>query len=124
MASMFQTAMQRLSGDLDRRCSRRPVRDFEISEGDAGHESRCAHGDDGTLRSFKAWRCRYSDLRGTTKDGIRFHPSVNMDEVRALAFWVMFKTTCVDLPFGGAKGGVEVDSKALSKRELESLAWA
>lgn len=80
--------------------------------------------DDGGLESFKAWRCRYSDLRGPTKGGIRFHQGVDMDEVMAMAFWMTFKTACVDLPFGGAKGGIQIDPKDLSKRELERLARA
>ena len=80
--------------------------------------------DNGALRSFKSWRCRYSDLRGPTKGGIRFHPDVGIDEVMALAFWMTFKTACVNLPFGGAKGGVCVDPGSLSKRELERLSRA
>jgi glutamate dehydrogenase (NADP+) len=80
--------------------------------------------DDGRLHHFEAWRCRYCDLRGPTKGGIRFHASVSMDEVVTLAFWMTFKTACVDLPFGGAKGGVRVDPKKLSRRELERLSRA
>lgn len=80
--------------------------------------------DDGKLRSYKAWRCRYNDLRGPTKGGIRFHPSVNLDEVMTLAFWMTVKCAVADLPFGGAKGGVQVDTKALSARELEDLSRA
>ena len=77
--------------------------------------------DDGTLESFKAWRCRYNDFRGPTKGGIRFHPSVCIDEVMSLAFWMTFKCAVVDVPFGGAKGGVAVDVKTLSTAELERL---
>ena len=80
--------------------------------------------DDGSLRSFKAWRCRYDDTRGPTKGGIRYHPRVNMDEVVALAFWMTFKSAVVNLPFGGAKGGVAVDPRRLSPIELERLSRA
>ena len=77
--------------------------------------------DDGSRKTFKAWRCRYDDTRGPTKGGIRFHPAVNVDEVMTLAFWMTFKCAVVNLPFGGAKGGVSVDVKTLSRAELERL---
>lgn len=77
--------------------------------------------DDGSLRSFKAWRCRYNDLRGPTKGGIRFHPDVSHDEVMQLAFLMTFKTALMNLPLGGAKGGVKVDPRDLSVAELERL---
>ncbi|MCG8509643.1 MAG: Glu/Leu/Phe/Val dehydrogenase [Rhodospirillales bacterium] len=80
--------------------------------------------DDGSLKSFKAWRCRYDDTRGPTKGGIRFHPKVTMDEVVALAFWMTFKAAVVNLPFGGGKGGVAVDPFSLSHIELERLSRA
>ena len=80
--------------------------------------------DDGSIETFKGFRCRYSDTRGPTKGGIRFHPSVDIDEVMALGFWMTMKTAVVDLPFGGAKGGVAVDVKRLSPAELERLSRA
>ncbi|HEV2784224.1 MAG TPA: Glu/Leu/Phe/Val dehydrogenase [Actinophytocola sp.] len=78
--------------------------------------------DDGTLRTFRGYRCRYDDSRGPTKGGIRFHPQVNADEVQTLAFWMAFKCAALDLPFGGGKGGVTVDPKDLSLMEVERLA--
>jgi glutamate dehydrogenase (NADP+) len=78
--------------------------------------------DDGSLRTFAGYRVRYDDTLGPTKGGIRFHPSVNVDEVQSLAFWMTFKCAALDLPFGGGKGGVTVDSKDLSLHELERLA--
>jgi glutamate dehydrogenase (NADP+) len=78
--------------------------------------------DDGRIETFKGFRCRYSEVRGPTKGGIRLHPSVDIDEVMALAFWMTMKTAVVDLPFGGAKGGVAVDAKKLSATELEGVA--
>ncbi|MCH8183255.1 MAG: Glu/Leu/Phe/Val dehydrogenase [Proteobacteria bacterium] len=80
--------------------------------------------DDGSSKAFKAWRCRYDDTRGPTKGGIRYHPRVNLDEIMTLAFWMTFKCAVAGLPFGGAKGGVQVDTKTLSKTELERLSRA
>ncbi|KAF6002979.1 hypothetical protein F1559_001911 [Cyanidiococcus yangmingshanensis] len=77
--------------------------------------------DTGKLQIFRGYRVRWSDARGPTKGGIRFHPSVCMDEVSALAFWMTFKCAVANLPFGGAKGGVACDPRALSPTELERL---
>jgi glutamate dehydrogenase (NADP+) len=77
--------------------------------------------DDGSLRVFQGYRVRYDDSRGPTKGGIRFHPSVTLDEVQSLAFWMTFKCAALSIPFGGAKGGVTVNPKELSKFELERL---
>lgn len=77
--------------------------------------------DDGRVRHFTGHRCRYNDARGPTKGGIRFHPEVSAAEVQALALWMTLKCAVVDLPYGGGKGGVEVDPKGLSPGELERL---
>jgi glutamate dehydrogenase (NADP+) len=77
--------------------------------------------DDGSLKVFQGYRVRYDNTRGPTKGGIRYHPSVCMDEVQSLAFWMTFKCAVLDLPFGGAKGGITIDPKQLSKFELERL---
>jgi len=77
--------------------------------------------DDGSLRVFPAWRVQYDDTRGPTKGGIRFHPNVSEDEVATLSLWMTLKCAAVDLPFGGAKGGIRVDPKTLSRLELERL---
>ncbi len=77
--------------------------------------------DNGTLRVFQGYRVRYDDTRGPTKGGIRFHPSVTLDEVQSLAFWMTFKCAALNLPLGGAKGGVTVNPKELSMFELERL---
>jgi glutamate dehydrogenase (NADP+) len=77
--------------------------------------------DNGNLRIFPGYRVRYDDTRGPTKGGIRYHPNVSIDEVQSLAFWMTFKCAALNLPFGGAKGGVTVDPKSLSKFELERL---
>ena len=80
--------------------------------------------DDGSRKSFLAWRCRYDDTRGPTKGGIRFHPDTTADEVETLAFWMTFKCAVMNLPYGGGKGAVQVDPRSLSKAELERLSRA
>jgi glutamate dehydrogenase (NADP+) len=77
--------------------------------------------DDGSLKIFTGYRVRYDDTRGPTKGGIRFHPNVSLDEVKALAFWMTFKCAVVGIPFGGGKGGIIVDPKKLSRLEVERL---
>ena len=77
--------------------------------------------DDGTLRVFIGYRVRHDDTRGPAKGGIRYHPDVSLDEVRALAFWMTCKCAAVGIPFGGGKGGVIVNPKELSPMELERL---
>jgi glutamate dehydrogenase (NADP+) len=80
--------------------------------------------DDGSRKSFLAWRCRYDDTRGPTKGGIRFHPDTSAEEVETLAFWMTFKCAVMNLPYGGGKGAVQVDPRTLSKAELERLSRA
>jgi len=77
--------------------------------------------DNGTYKVFIGHRVAHSMARGPAKGGIRFHPDVNLDEVKALASWMTWKCACLDLPFGGGKGGVQVDPHSLSKGELERL---
>ena len=77
--------------------------------------------DDGSLRMFEGYRVRYDDTRGPAKGGIRFHPQVSLNEVQSLAFWMTFKCAAVNLPFGGAKGGITLNPKELSEFELERL---
>lgn len=77
--------------------------------------------DNGDLRVFPGYRVRYDDTRGPTKGGIRYHPGVSNDEVQSLAFWMTFKCAVMNLPYGGAKGGITVNPKELSRFELERL---
>lgn len=77
--------------------------------------------DDGNTSYFDAYRCQHSHMLGPGKGGIRFHPNVNDAEIRALALWMTIKCALIGLPFGGAKGGVVVDPKSLSRLELERL---
>jgi glutamate dehydrogenase (NAD(P)+) len=79
------------------------------------------HMDDDSIQMFTGYRVHHSTVRGPTKGGIRYHPAVTLDEVRALASWMTWKCAVMDLPFGGAKGGVVVDPKQLSVHELENL---
>src|SRR6187399_3163003 len=77
--------------------------------------------DDGTVRVFAGYRVQHNLGRGPAKGGIRYHQDVSIDEVKALAMWMTWKCAVVGIPFGGGKGGVIVDPKKLSKRELENL---
>ena len=77
--------------------------------------------DDGRIRVFKGFRVQHSTVRGPAKGGIRYHPSVDLDEVTALAAWMTWKCAVMNIPFGGAKGGVECDPAELSPGELERL---
>jgi glutamate dehydrogenase/leucine dehydrogenase len=80
--------------------------------------------DDGSVRVFTGYRSQWNDARGPFKGGIRFHPGVTADEVKALSAWMTWKTAVVGIPLGGGKGGVIVDPKTLSARELEALSRA
>ncbi|TRZ87405.1 MAG: Glu/Leu/Phe/Val dehydrogenase [Methanosarcinales archaeon] len=77
------------------------------------------HMDSGKTKMFLGHRVQYNDARGPTKGGIRFHPELTLDDVRDLAFLMALKCAVVNIPFGGAKGGVAVNPKELSRRELE-----
>jgi len=77
--------------------------------------------DDGRMRVFTGYRVHHSLDRGPAKGGIRYHPDVTLDEVKALAMWMTWKCAVVDIPFGGAKGGVVCDPKEMSRGELERL---
>ena len=80
--------------------------------------------DDGTLKIYQAYRCQYDTTLGPTKGGIRYHPTVDKDTIQALAFWMTFKCAALNIPYGGAKGGVRVDPDQLSPMEIERLSRA
>lgn len=80
--------------------------------------------DNGKVRTFNGYRCQHNDAIGPYKGGIRFHPEVNLDEVKALSMWMTFKCAVVGIPYGGAKGGVVVDPAELSENELQNLSRA
>jgi len=77
--------------------------------------------DSGEIKVFEGFRVQHSTMRGPGKGGVRFHQAVDIDEVKALAAWMTFKCAVVDIPYGGAKGGIVVDPFTLSKAELERL---
>lgn len=77
--------------------------------------------DNGKQQIFEGFRVQYNSARGPYKGGIRYHPNVSMDEVKALSFWMTIKNAVANLPLGGGKGGIIVDPKKLSEKELEKL---
>ena len=77
--------------------------------------------DDGSIKVFKGYRSQHCDAVGPTKGGIRFHPNVSLEEVKALSIWMTFKCSVTGIPYGGGKGGIIVDPSELSEGELERL---
>lgn len=77
--------------------------------------------DDGSVKVFTGYRAQHNDAVGPTKGGVRFHPEVTEDEVKALSIWMSLKCGIVDLPYGGGKGGIICDPREMSFRELERL---
>ena len=77
--------------------------------------------DDGSIRVFTGYRIQHNDTRGPFKGGLRYHPDVDLDDVRALAMWMTWKSAVVNIPFGGAKGGVACNPKEMSMGELERM---
>ncbi|HVN25376.1 MAG TPA: Glu/Leu/Phe/Val dehydrogenase [Syntrophorhabdales bacterium] len=77
--------------------------------------------DDGSVRIYTGYRIQHDDARGPFKGGLRYHPDVDPDEVRALAMWMTWKAAVVNIPFGGAKGGIQCNPKEMSLRELENM---
>src|SRR5687768_9726529 len=77
--------------------------------------------DDGSIEVYQGFRVTHNIARGPSKGGIRYHPDVTLDEVKALAMWMTWKCALMAIPFGGAKGGVICDPKRLSVRELEGM---
>jgi len=77
--------------------------------------------DDGSIRLFRGYRIQHNNVRGPFKGGIRFHPSVSLDEIKALASWMTWKCAVVNIPFGGAKGGIKMDPREFSSKEVERI---
>jgi len=110
----FDLAAERLNlDDGMRRVLREPRRELTV------HFP--VHMDDGSVEVFTGFRVQHNLGRGPAKGGIRYHQDVSLDEVKALAMWMTWKCAVVGIPFGGGKGGVIVDPKKLSKKELEAL---
>jgi len=102
----------RLDGDL-REVLRVPQREYTVNFP--------VKLDDGSVRVFTGYRVQHNVARGPAKGGLRYHPATDLDDVRALAMWMTWKCALVDVPFGGAKGGVSCDPRAMSEKELEGL---
>ena len=119
--SPYASALEQLNAAADilglddgmRETLRRPRREFSV------HFP--VEMDDGSVRTFSGYRVQHNDARGPYKGGIRYATGVSLDEVRALAMWMTWKCAIVNVPFGGAKGGVLVDPDGLSDCELENL---
>ena len=77
--------------------------------------------DNGSLRIFKGYRVKHNDTRGPAKGGLRYHPDVDLDEVKALAMWMTWKAAVVNIPYGGAKGGVKCNPPEMSQAEVERV---
>jgi glutamate dehydrogenase (NAD(P)+) len=77
--------------------------------------------DDGSVKVFEGFRVQHNIARGPAKGGIRYHPKVTLDEVKALASWMTWKCATVNIPYGGGKGGVTCDPKRMSRAELERM---
>ncbi|EKD68115.1 MAG: hypothetical protein ACD_48C00075G0001, partial [uncultured bacterium] len=80
--------------------------------------------DNGKIRIFQGYRVQFNNARGPYKGGTRYHPQVEIEEIKALAFWMVFKLAVVDVPYGGGKGGVAVDPRVHSKGEVERITRA
>jgi glutamate dehydrogenase (NAD(P)+) len=115
---MAQAQFDRIADQLEldsglRALLREPLREFQFSIP--------VRMDDGTVKVFRGFRVQHNDARGPSKGGIRFHPQETIDTVRALAMWMTWKCAVVDIPLGGAKGGVVCDPHNLSLREQEQI---
>ena len=109
---------------------RRVADTFDVDESLVRVLERCKKGivvsiptrmDDGSIMVFEGYRVQHNTARGPSKGGIRYHPDVTLDEVRALAMWMTWKCALTGIPFGGAKGGIACDPKSMSKGELERM---
>ncbi len=112
--AQFDAAAEHLAMDADLRAVlRMPQREYAVNFP--------VKMDDGSVRMFSGYRVQHNVARGPAKGGLRFHPQTDVDDVRALAMWMTWKCALVDVPFGGAKGGVTCDPQAMSGKELEGL---
>ncbi|MBI5466828.1 MAG: Glu/Leu/Phe/Val dehydrogenase, partial [Candidatus Kerfeldbacteria bacterium] len=115
---MAQAQFDKVAGILDldngtRELLRQPLREYQFAIP--------VRMDDGNIRVFRGFRVQHNDARGPHKGGIRFHPQETIDTVRALAMWMTWKCSVVDIPLGGGKGGVICDPHNLSPREQEQI---
>ena len=121
MGKLFEDALKRVDAAADRlnldeniyKILRKPKKQVIVSVP--------VEMDDGSIKVFDGYRVHYNVAMGPAKGGIRFHPNVTLDEVKTLAMWMTWKCAVANIPYGGAKGGIAVDPKKLSKKELERL---
>ena len=124
MSSAYQNALKQLKEvakilNLDRKIT------AQLGRPNAVHRAFLkVKMDSGKTAVFKAWRSQHNNALGPYKGGIRYHPNVSEDEVKALSTWMTWKSGIIGLPYGGAKGGIQVDPKKLSEGELERLSRA
>ena len=121
MSNVFENAQKQLEKAFKQIKLSKDVHEILSKPKEAVQASIPVRMDNGSLKTFQGYRVRYNDSLGPTKGGIRFHPNVSLNEVKALSFWMTFKCAVAGLPFGGGKGGVIVNPKELSKHELEHL---
>jgi len=120
-ANPWENARQRLEAaakqvDLD------PLLHARLAEPDRVIEmSLPMRMDDGRVKTYRGYRVQHNNILGPYKGGLRYHPKVDLDEAKALAFWMTMKCAIIDIPFGGGKGGISVNPKELSEGELERL---
>ena len=117
----FKMARQQFDRIADMLGLNEPTRELLRSPIREYHISLPVRMDDGSVRIFRGFRIQHNDARGPCKGGIRFHPQETADTVRALAMWMTWKCAVVDIPLGGAKGGIICDPHDLSDREQERL---
>jgi glutamate dehydrogenase (NADP+) len=119
--SIFDSVVEQFNKAGDELILNKEVRDFLITPDKIVIASIHMKMDDGSNRIFPAYRVQFNRFRGPYKGGIRYHPNVDIEEFKALAFLMSMKNAVVGIPFGGAKGGIEVNPKMLSEGELERL---
>jgi glutamate dehydrogenase/leucine dehydrogenase len=114
--------VQKLLHEISKKVELDPLLVSALSEPDRIVEvSLPLRTDSGDIKIYKGYRVQHNNIRGPYKGGLRYHPLVDIDEVKALAFWMTMKNAVIDVPFGGGKGGIAVDPRTLSEKELESL---
>ncbi|MCB9358425.1 Glu/Leu/Phe/Val dehydrogenase [Candidatus Woesearchaeota archaeon] len=121
MADLFESAKKQLDRALGHIQISDDAKEILRSPKETIEVSIPVRKDDGSLKVFTGYRVRFNDILGPTKGGIRYHPDVSLEEVKALSFWMTFKCAVVNLPYGGGKGGIIVNPKELSRQELERL---
>ena len=124
MSNAFSNAMQQLKSVSLRSGNSSKIQKHLKTPQRIIEKSLSVRMDNGRTRKFKGYRVQYDNTLGPFKGGIRFHPEVNLNEVKALSFWMTIKNALIGVPFGGGKGGVKVDPKKLSKAELERISRA